>query len=368
MQTLQKKKLTLDKLISHVTSLNYEKYENNTTSINKSTNELTTNIKYLFDPYLVNLKVNQLPIDNTNLITSFLLSVIHSYIIDNKIQSPNYDNLLEQLKEKLLKYVLQQKQYNYYSKKYKNNKLELVNQIKLLQNDKFIFNLTIDYLQINVFIADIIKDKLYVMSCPPSYNMFRPTIILQFNGIYQPISFNNIFVLKHNSDLLRKIIKVNHEHLLSFDETIEFKIEFENLAILEKPTESLTKKTTESPSEKTIDQPTKKVIEPSSEKVIDKSSKKVMDQPTEKVIEQLIEKVIDKPTDKNTNKIINKETDKIIKNEYKEVYVKLSKNLKLLEYQNLAKEHNIEITKMMDKGKSKLKTREELYNELAQIM
>jgi len=305
--------------------------------------DMPQHIKTLFDPYISNIARYGVPIaSQTKNIVSLIYSVF-ACVVSQNLSSNDYEILLKKIKDKLLSFALIDVNYRKYSTTYHINKYELANIVNTLCNETVMINLILDYFNINIFIADVAQDKIFVASSNPIFNMFKQNIFMSFhNNCYEPLLFNGTGICSYDSELVKKMVKINKALLVYKNHTSEFVVGFEDLECVAVKPDDKKRSKNKIPAVPKTETPQVNV------------------QPDAPQPDALPE--TDEPTDDTNKPKLGAMLPKTLK-----LGTTLSKTLKLAEYQELATKHNITIYKTTD-NKQKAKTRLELYDELANVI
>ena len=239
---LAKKPVSLPKLISYILSFttdesNKDILENiftkqiksndefNFTCLNfgesKNINDLPEKLKNIFDPYLkdfIRYGSRKSFENNTNL--SMYFSIL-SQIIKNYYDLPQVDqlNYINKLRDKLIMFVSMS---NIMSKQGYDKmgwvKKDITNSLIQFKTNKLVLKIIADYLNLNIFIFNIIEDKIYVVSDNDSFDMFRLNIFLVFNDdVFEPLVYSNSNMLDYNTSPINKLITVDKSFIIIMD-------------------------------------------------------------------------------------------------------------------------------------------------------
>jgi len=368
------KRITLNKLINYVIKITKENNqlkltENNIYSIKtgdikyidkfkfnnlvlneeKNVGDLPKNLKKIFNPFIKDTYrigiVNNIidNYDNTSLFYSFLLCIIDNFSNFSLEKQKDY---VITLRDKL---ILDIERENLFSKfeynKLKLQKKELLESIKNFKNNRITLVLLSDYFNINIFLLNILEDKLYVIYSEDKFNIFKINIFLVFyNDFFSPLKYNNEYLLNYNNTLLKKIVNVDKLqiytlHINTNNEKKIFEVDMEDLNKY---------------CNNNVDNNYDEVF------VDEVAGELYIDDPGETEVD--IESI------KNEEDIFF--TQKDIKN-IKKIKIKkeLNKKMKLSELQDMAKKNKISIYDGVTKnGKNKNKTKNKLYKELKELI
>lgn len=142
------------------------------------------------------------------------------------------------------------KKYNYSSYNWEKN--DLILEIKKFIIGKRIIKFLADYLCVNIWVLNFESDEIQLAYCNDSLNRFRNNIIIFYNkSIYEPVSYNKLFVLPYTSNIIQHFYtNISDIFPLQFDfsKTIEFFTNTENLTIASDNIECLSMKKEIKPS------------------------------------------------------------------------------------------------------------------------
>lgn len=246
---LPQKRVDLTKLISYVLSFaektidsttlesifpdqikSNDEYVFNSLNPGESRNisDFPSKIKSIMDPFLketlrhgVIHKFENNADSNFSLYTSILFLLIPNF---NKLQ-PNvqYDYVVK-LRDKLIIYISNNDniKFNSYKEDLGWVKKDIVDSLVKFKTNKVILKLIADYFYINIFLFNVVEDKIYVVSDNNSYDMFRKSIILVLNEMtFEPIVHNNVNILEYISGPIKKMVTVDKKFLILLDTNLK---------------------------------------------------------------------------------------------------------------------------------------------------
>jgi len=387
---LQKNRLTLPKLISFVkgvtndivkndhivekpinikTNENIFARQNDTTfrclnnHDSKITNDLPTKLRSYFDPFIKEFvryfALTKLSSTNEN---------ISGYYSVLKLCIPKFEEYTQQqqidyikcLREKLIAYVSNTEIFktNGYEK-LKWNKKSIIQSLMQFKVTKITLKLMADYFSVNIFILNILEDKLYVISGNDFYDMFRFNVFMTLNNeTFEPLTYLKNGLLEYNNILVKKIISIHKNIIILFNTNLnentdlEFVIKLDtfNITIINKENEYdeiLLSEVDENAYVKDIEVKTN-----------------LKDVKTNKIEEKIItnpsglrERCSPTPTTESNNQV-----------PVTGIVFNVSLKMKLDVLQDMATKLNIDINKNSANGKKKLKTKNELVDEINKIM
>jgi hypothetical protein len=324
------------------TTINNRAKDNTFKCLNQKDKKITTDLppklRSYYDPFIKEfVRSGSLKAQILNENVSFYYSVLSACI-------PKFVDYTEQeqidyikcLREKLVAYISNTEIFKINSyDKMKWNKKSIIQSLMQFKVTKPILKLLADYFSINIFILNILEDKLYLVSGNGYYDMFRYNIFVTLNNItFETLSYLNEKMLKYNNVLVKKIISIHKNILLLIDinlnedhdpsNPVEFSIKLDelNYSLPSKEKANTYNEITESESNLT--------------KETDIESKI----PEEKSLAQPV-----------TGVVFN-----------------VSLKMKLDALQDMATKLNIELNKPTSNGKTKAKTKNELVDEINIIM
>ncbi len=371
---IQKNRITLPKLISFVkgisedtTKINYivEKptiFKQNDTTFKclnyrdtKITSDLPTKLRSYFDPFIKEFirHSSLLKLSSTN-------ENISAYYCILKLCIPKFEEFTQQqqidyikcLREKLIAYVSNTEIFktNGYEK-LKWNKKSIIQSLVQFKLTKITLKLMADYFSVNIFILNIQEDKLYVVSGNDFYDMFRFNVFVSLNNeTFESLTYLKNGLLEYNNVLVKKIISIHKNIVILFDT-------------------NLNETTNDSELEFTIKLDTFNIIIVNKENEYDEIILSEMD---ENAYVRDIE--VKKNNHNEQNKLLDNTT--ITANDNTEntdnnatgIVFNVSLKMKLDVLQDMATKLNIDINKGLANGKKKLKTKNELVEEINKIM
>lgn len=243
---LAKTRVSLPELISYVLSFSTEETNNDVmnmvfpsqvksndefyfsclkTGESKNINDFPEKLKTIFDPFIKDLvrHGSKKTYDNDNNL-SFYFSVLY-LLVNNFSKLPSKDqlNYITKLRDKLIIYVSNEdiiKQNEYETLGW--IKKEIMNSLIKFKINKIIVKIVSDYFNMNIFLLNIMEDRIYVASENTSYDMFRPSILLAFNNdTFEPLVYSDSNLLDYNSGPIKKLITVDKNFILLIDANIK---------------------------------------------------------------------------------------------------------------------------------------------------
>ena len=395
---LSKKRITLPKLISYVLSFTADNVNKDILDTvfpgqiksndefqfsclkfgeSKNINDFPEKLKNIFDPFikdLIRYGSRKLFESDTNL--SLYYSIL-AQLIKNYEKFPLKDqlNYITKLRDKLIIYIsnddiMRDQEYD----KLGWNKKDITNSLIQFKSNKLVMKLIADYFNINIFVLNIVEDKIYVISENDYYDIFRSNIFVVFNiDTFEPLIYSDSNVLEYNSGPIKKLFTVDKNFIILMDtnltthQPLQFNIKLSNV---NKYSKIIPIETKETPPEETI------TYIKDEDKKPDENNK-----PNTKIdIENEYEEVIPEESDANAyiKDIEQSESEvklnmkkPINKNDTTQLVFKISPKMKLDELQKIATKLNILLEKdnTQPNGKKKLvKTKGELIDEINSVL
>lgn len=385
---LEKKRVTLHKLISFILSFSKEnhkdanldivfeniksndefKFENLKYGEQKNINDFPKQIKNIFDPFIRDFKRigSRSILPNINSNVSLFFSILNQLNQDfYKMSIEEQASAIVKLRDKLIIHLSTDKIMEFYGYDVLGwSKKDLTNSLVQYKSNKMVLKLLADYFNINIFVLNISEDKLYLLSGNNYYNMFRQnTFLIFFNDNFEPLMYNNKFLLKYNSEPLKKLIHVDKGFIkllsVNFSQNRQEAAELNFKIVLEDLTNKITNNNDNTSPQSKSSPDAVDDVNKYGEVYLDESDAPIEDIESnrDKTHKPSVEKV--ESTSKNI--FIEKEQPSVVK-------FNISSKMKLEEIQNIAKKYNIGTEKTLDTGKKKLKTKTELIDDLQKIL
>lgn len=402
------KRVTLTKLISYILSNCSEKIdikENNLLDIahdNVNNEELNFNnlnfgdyqsinnfpefLKEIFDPFLMDIKrfgvIKSFKSDN-NINISLFYSLL--FCLDEKFIKMNNDEqelYIIKLKDKLLNDLVSLKLFKTFNyKKLSWKQKELKESIKNFKNNKMVLRYLTDYFNINIFLLNILEDKIYAIYPEELFNIFKMNIFLVFyNDIFEPLVYKENKLWNYNLGPFKKLINVNRAKIIPLcvnlskkkeEKNIEFKIgnedldKYLNIDIIKEKNKN----------EKIINK-NEKIIN-KNEEIINNDEEIIQDNEYNEIyinrinkkllVKDIEDTEIEQYENNDESSIFYKKKNIVDKSEIKKIN-ELNEKMKLIELQELAKKHNLDIVNINSQNKKKNKTKSQLIKELKELI
>lgn len=190
----------------------------NTTKI---TNDLPPKLRSYYDPFIKDFirhgsSQTQLSNENVTLYYSVLNACIPKFLSYTEMQQIEY---IKSLREKLIAYVSNVdvfKRNNY--EKLKWNKKTIVQSLVQFKVTKLTLKILADFFSVNIFILNILEDKLYVVSGNDYFDMFRYNIFVTLNNsTFETLAYLGDKMLHYDNFLVKKIISIHKNILILFN-------------------------------------------------------------------------------------------------------------------------------------------------------
>jgi len=197
----------------------------------KNINDLPCLLKKLFDPFIKNfVRYGSRNEGGISLYFSLLALLIDGFY---EMDESKQDRYIAKFREKLVSYAISCN-YNYL----KWSQQSIVDSICKFKNNKIVLKIIADCFCLNVFLLNIVNDKIFVISNVDYYDMFRSCIFLVLDeNVYEPLFFNKKGILEYDCDPLKKLINVDRGKLLLVDISFgkggfkNFEIKFDEITI-----------------------------------------------------------------------------------------------------------------------------------------
>jgi len=261
--------------------------------------------------------------------------------------------------------------------KLKWNKKDITNSLIQFKSNKLVMKLIADYFDINIFVLNIVEDKIYVISENNYYDIFRSNIFVVFNvDTFEPLIYSESNILEYNSGPIKKLITVDKNFIILMDadlsdhSPVQFNIRLSNInkyaKLIPKPLIN------ESSVINVINNVNSTIIETISDNLKKETIQGKAKQDDEK--ENEYEEILPEESDANAyiKDIEQSETDNYLNNKLPitQLIFKISPKMKLEELQTIAKKLNIVLEKenIKKKGSTLVKTKTELIDEINIIL
>lgn len=257
------KRVTYIRLISYIESLNEEKgkikpIENVTDKIeqvninpidkhpfeilpngeSKSINDFPKKLKGIFDPFIADTyrwgTIQQYKDLNSSLLASVLYCLDSEFVDANTSTKVSYIETLKTMLTSALREGDLYKKYDYKELGWK--KTELRSSIVEMKNNKILIRFLADYFGINIFLLNITDDKVFAIYSEENFNIFKVSIFLSFyENIFEPITFKDSGKASYNTPMLKKVVNVDKESInilnvnMKKEELQKFNVEMEDL-------------------------------------------------------------------------------------------------------------------------------------------
>lgn len=345
----------------------------------KNINDFPSKLKGIMDPYLKDVlrhglvkkfEENNQTTENLSLYASVLYTLVENY---KKLPTKSQYDYVLKLRDKLIIYISNNETIKFHG--YKDElgwvKKDIVDSLVKFKTNKIILKLLADYFYINIFLFNVVEDKIYVVSENDSYDMFRKSILLVLNeSTFEPLVFSGNSLLDNNSGPIKKMITVDKKFLILLDTNLKdnvtphFTIKLSNLQkyIKEVPEVEPTVPVNKDKEEVEV------VKEESKEEVEDESD-------NENEYEEIVPNESDanayiKDIEQTEKEVVSKKGKQAPAIIVPQLVFNISATMKLAEMQEVAKKLNIDLTKdsKAQKGKKLVKTKKELMDEINLVL
>ena len=250
---------------------------------------------------------------------------------------------------------------------------DLRDSIKQFKNNRMVLRFLSDYFYINIFLLNVLEDKVYAIYPDESFNTFKSSIMLAFHdGHFEPLVYEDERLWNHEVEPLKKLINVDKQKITVMDVDFSGKSEFQVFKTGSEDLNKYIKLETEDEEEVEQDQDDNNQFDEDFEKKENHELTINDPEDTDVVIEEeednknifCTKKEIDsKKKKKSKGSTAKKEKKK----EKVSVTEKLDPKMKLDELQALAAKYGISLESATKTGKSKNKTKAQLIEELKNI-
>ena len=351
-------------------------------------------LKEIFDPFTKDLqrigvlRKFQNKEKNISLIFSTLLCILDNF---GELDEASQQKYIEEVRKKLVNEVLDE---GYFMKKgYKElnwKKTELKNSINEFRNNKMMLRVLSDYFNLNIFLLNIAEDRIYAIYSEDNFNIFKMNMFLVFSDDqFEPLFYTNCKLWKFDLEPFKKLINVDKQKInildVDFSEKLDkpdeqkektFQIgteELEKYLDLSKkivneenstqtgPNTQNTQNAQTAPDVQTLES-AQSVKAKSKENDFDEVFENVDHKTENECTENMTENIADNMNSNNEKDIFCTLSSKSSKSSKANVQIDLK--MKLDDLQKIAKKYNIKLEQDGANGKSKKKTKKELYDEL----
>lgn len=184
----------------------------------KIISDFPTDCKNIFSPFVPNIFRHS---SDSNMGNSFYVSALNSiYPEFRELSLDKKEEFITVLKKKMSADLTEKKLYHVL--KYKELKLTikyLVEQLDKNNISKPLVRYFADFFNINIFIVNILEDKISAIFAEEYLDVFKPCIVLSYyENIFESLSFDDSFIWNGNA-CFDKIIETNISRLYTWDKT-----------------------------------------------------------------------------------------------------------------------------------------------------
>lgn len=252
---------------------------------------------------------------------------------------------------------------------------DLKESIKLYKNNRMVIRFLSDYFNVNIFLLNILEDKIYAIYGEENYNIYKGTLFLSFyNDVFEPLTYNDTYLWAYHSEPLKKLINVDRQKIIVMDVNFGKTSDPKAFQIGSEDLTKYMKIEPETECEEGIAPPNQfdEMIEEADK---DNSHEMTINDPEESEIQ--IEKKnrnkdifckkddVKKGSDKESKKGSSKKgSKKESKKKKVQVTEELDPKMKLEELQTIAEKYGLTLEVETKTGKAKKKTKAQLIEEL----
>lgn len=186
-----------------------------------SITDLPKNLKAMFDPFIKDVIrqgiLNKHVSNDTSLLFSILYCTCDTFLeFSGYKQSQTVKNFNKRLfsgvfgKSKLFE------KFEYKEKGW--TKKELKNALTSYKNNKMVLQVLSDYFNINIFLLNVSEDKLYAIYSEEQFNMFKMNVFISHNdGVFEPLCYDDKKLWRYDDEPLKKLINVEKQKINVMD-------------------------------------------------------------------------------------------------------------------------------------------------------
>lgn len=338
----------------------------------KSSNlsDFPESLKEIFDPFIkemfrhgTNVRFSDKD-QNPTLLDSILSCLMDSY---NELDTKEKEIRIRNLRDKLLidlKSLALFKQFEYKELGWRQK--DLTESIKFYKNNRMVLRFISDYFNINIFLLNVLEDKVYAVYGEPNYNTYKATVFLSFyEDSFEPITYAEDRLWMYTTEPLKKLINVDKLKINVMDVNFGKSTEPKVFQIGSEDLEKYMK----------VDIETEQEEEPVASGPENQFDENIDDDEHEKassndlIIEDAEESevMVEKRDYKKDIFCKQKDLKKKSKTKKKKPKIEVDPKMKLDELQDLALEHDVEIEVAGKTGKMKKKTKAQLIEDLKSV-
>lgn len=198
----------------------------------KITNDLPPKLRSYFDPFIkdfvrhhtiTNLSNSN---DNVSVYYSVLRLCVPKFEEYSETEQINY---ILALRGKLIAYISDNdvfKMNGYENLKW--NRKVIIESLMKFKATKLTLKVIADFFSINIFILNILEDKLYAVSGNDFYDMFRLNVFICLNNeTFEPLTYLKSGCLEYKNTLVKKIVSIHKNIVILFNTNMEDNTEIE---------------------------------------------------------------------------------------------------------------------------------------------
>lgn len=203
------------------------KYDNIKINESIDINDFKKNCKKIFDPYIDNIIRNgtlkKCKDDYISLLYSVFSCIDENFCTKSKSTKVKWiysaiDKMISDIKKENINYEL------------KNT--DISQELQKFSNNKIVLRFLSDYFNINIFLINVIEDRIFVVYGEPQFNIFKPTIFLSFyDDQFEYLSYKNKKIWAYDDPPFKKLIKVCTKKIdvMDIDDSKVFELGTEDL-------------------------------------------------------------------------------------------------------------------------------------------
>lgn len=196
----------------------------------KTITDFPKKCKQIFDPFISKIKrygtIDTFGNDNISLYFSVLFCLVDKF---SSLDRQEQENFVNEFKQKLALDIIRKdlfKKFGY--KELKWSQKDLKECIMKCKNNKLVLRYIAEYFNINIFLVNILEDRIYAIYPEEQFNVYKMNLFLTFyDGIFEPLVYEKK-LWKYNDSAFKRLIVVNQMHIHTFNydtstKPIEFK-------------------------------------------------------------------------------------------------------------------------------------------------
>jgi len=186
------------------------------------------NCKDIFDPFISNIyrhgTIKRYKDNNISLLYSIFMCLDKKFCTKSKSTQVKWlDAAINKIVDDIKKEDLEK---NY-------NDADIIKELTTFSNNKIVLRFLSDYFNINIFLINVIEDKMFAIYGEEQFNIFKNSIFLSFyDEQFEFLSYDDKKIWEYNDPPFKKIIKVSKKKISIMDigETKEFELGTEDIS------------------------------------------------------------------------------------------------------------------------------------------